>query len=459
MEQNDKILVEEYYRRQLIDFTDLNFPKQTAFIKSKAKKKAAKCSRRSGKSYGVGLYLCEVASKSPNVTCLYLALTHESAKRIMFKDVLQVISREKGLELDFRENPLTVKFKNGSVIYLMGLNQSDDQAEKLLGQKYKLVVVDEAASQKRDLRDIIYGKIEPATADLNGTICLIGTTGNVTSGLFYDVTTGQEKGWDIHEWDWRDNPYMKDKIQKQIDQMVLDNPEIVNTPIFKQMYLNEWVIDTDQLCYKISDKNIVSYFKEYDDSWTHVMGVDLGYNDATSFVIAAFNEKVSKKLYYPFADKQSGLDITSVAEKIRYYQERFKVQTVVIDGAAKQAVEEMRSRHGLSLIAAEKTGKSDFIEIMSSEMIQGNIVANETEAECLVDEWHNLVWIKDKRIENPACENHAADAALYAWRFCYNYHFQTPTFKPKVSEQQKVDQWFEKLENKQEKDFWEKDWE
>lgn len=178
----------------------------------------------------------------------------------------------------------------------MGLNQSDDQAEKLLGQKYKLVVVDEAASQKRDLRDIIYGKIEPATADLNGTICLIGTTGNVTSGLFYDVTTGQEKGWDIHEWDWRDNPYMKDKIQKQIDQMVLDNPEIVNTPIFKQMYLNEWVIDTDQLCYKISDKNIISDFKEYDDSWTHVMGVDLGYNDATSFVIASFNEKVSKAL-------------------------------------------------------------------------------------------------------------------------------------------------------------------
>ena len=46
---------------------------------------------------------------------------------------------------------------------------------------------------------------------------------------------------------------------------------------------------------------------------------------------------------------------------------------IVIDNANKQAVAELEKRHDLPLTAADKVGKSDFMEIMNGEFIQGRI--------------------------------------------------------------------------------------
>src|SRR6267378_4269873 len=93
------------------------------------------------------------------------------------------------------------------------------------------------------------------------------------------------------------------------------------------------------------------------------------------------------------------------------------------DGANKQAVEEMRRRHELPLRAADKTGKSDFIEIMNGEFIQARLKLNPIRCSQLADEYAGLIWDERsvKREEHPNCANDLADAALYAWRLCYSY--------------------------------------
>src|SRR5260370_23458507 len=95
---------------------------------------------------------------------------------------------------------------------------------------------------------------------------------------------------------------------------------------------------------------------------------------------------------------------------------------MVIDGSNKQAVMEMSSRHGLSLTPAEKTGKADFIELMNADYITGRIKLAPSCA-ALKDEYASLVWDDKatKRQEHPACANHGADSALYAWRYCYQF--------------------------------------
>jgi hypothetical protein len=122
----------------------------------------------------------------------------------------------------------------------------------------------------------------------------------------------------------------------------------------------------------------------------------------------------------------------------------------VIDGANKQAVEEMRRRHHLDLTAAAKVGKSDFIEIMNAEFIQGRIQVEVErcsqgqqdkevrghgkvlETLSLADEYAGLIWDQrrligsGKREELPSCPNHLCDAALYAWRRCYQYLAKPP---------------------------------
>jgi len=116
----------------------------------------------------------------------------DSAKKIMWKDVLKPISRQLMLNARFNETELTATLTNDSVIYLLGVDSAEEEKKKLLGQKYKLVVIDEAASFSVDLNELVYGVLKPSVADYRGTICLIGTPGNVKRGLFFDLTQGQD---------------------------------------------------------------------------------------------------------------------------------------------------------------------------------------------------------------------------------------------------------------------------
>jgi len=80
---------------------------------------------------------------------------------------------------------------NGSVVYVPGVDYSEEEKQKLLGQKYKLVVIDEAASFSINLNELVFGILKPAVTDYRGTICLMGMPGNLKKGLFFDLTTGQ----------------------------------------------------------------------------------------------------------------------------------------------------------------------------------------------------------------------------------------------------------------------------
>ena len=231
---NARILA-EVIKRSSVQLLDYNFEAQTKFTLDKNNLKAAQCSRRSGKSYGTGLYLFKEALENPGCTCLYIALTRESAKKIMYKDVLKRINKKHLLGATFNEITLTVTLPNGSLIYLVGADAKPDEMQKFLGQAYRLVVIDESASFKQDLREMVYEILKPAMADLQGTICMIGTPGKIPKGLFFDITNGREKGWSVHKWMASDNPYMKEKTKKEMDELIASNPLVVETPFFKRM--------------------------------------------------------------------------------------------------------------------------------------------------------------------------------------------------------------------------------
>jgi terminase large subunit-like protein len=421
--------------QRAVDVLDGTFAQQRAFIEDPAKLKWALCTRRAAKSYSDGLALAKAALDRQDVSCLYIGLTRESAKRIMWKDVLKAINRRHKLGVQFNESELSAKFPNGSVIYLVGADSNEDERQKLLGQKFVLVVIDEAQAFGIDLRQLVYGVLKPAVADYRGTIVLTGTPGNLIKGLFFDVTNGREAGWSGHRWTTYDNPYMAEQWAGEIADLKAASPLVVETPWFRQMYLGEWVIDSDKLVYRFnSDRNAFAELPTFHaGQWHYVLGVDLGYNDPTAFALCAYHD-YDKTLYVLEAEKHPRLDVTSVAERIRGFQARYELDSIVIDGANKQAVEEMRRRHELPLRAADKTGKSDFIEIMNGEFIQARIKLNPLNCSQLADEYAGLIWDERslKREEHPNCANDLADAALYAWRLCYSYLSVAVDPPPKV---------------------------
>lgn len=415
-------------------FADARFQRQRDFLEDPARMRVVLCTRRSGKSYGAGLLLLREAWETPNVSCLYVALTRASAKRIMWKDVLKTIDREQGLGCRFNETELSVTLPNGSIIYLLGMDADEQEKDKALGQKFKAIVIDEAASYGVDLHEMVYGILKPATADYRGTIAMIGTPGNMKRGLFYELTQGQnpgepgrweKMGWSGHRWSAFDNPHITDKWREEIEDLKKANPLVEETPLFQQHYLGKWTVDDSKLVYKFDfDRNVFDELPTIGGRgrWHYVLGIDLGFNDPTAWVVCAYHD-TSRVLYVLGAHKKEHCDITEVADQTRRLMGRFDFDRIIIDNANKQAVEEIRRRHDIPLTAAEKTGKADFIEIMNGDFILGNIKLHRKAALPLAEEYSQLIWDErsPRREEHAACANHCVDAALYAWRHCYQY--------------------------------------
>ena len=147
---------------------DTAFQEQKDFILDSAKLKALFCTRRAAKSYTAGLYMVYECLLNPGVTCLFIGLTRQAAASIINKDILRVINRRHKLGLKFNKATLDVRFPNGSIIKVTGVDTEEEEMNKLLGQKYRLVCVDEASMYTIDVRNLVYGVLGPAMAGTDG---------------------------------------------------------------------------------------------------------------------------------------------------------------------------------------------------------------------------------------------------------------------------------------------------
>jgi phage terminase large subunit len=416
---------------------DPNFPQQEAFAKDPARLKALFCTRRSAKSYTAGLYLVQEALTNPGCNCLFIGLTRASSKAIVWKDILQVIDLAHELGAKFNQTELTMTFPNGSVIYVCGVDVDEEEMNKLLGRKYRLVCIDEASMYTINLSNLVYGVLKPAMADLRGTICLMGTASNFVRGLFYDITTGKEQGWSVHTWSAHDNPFVRVQWREELDSIRDLRPLYMDTPQFRQWYLNEWVVDEEKLVYRFNpERNIYTNLPHLPvDGWIYVLGVDTGWEDDNAFVLCGYHIN-DPTLYVIRTYNRKRMTFDQVVEKIQEFMndKSCSPSKVIIDGANKQGVESMRARSAIPFEYAEKQSKVDYIEIMNGDLIQAKIKLPQS-CKTLMDEMMSLVWktkgdkIEVPKKEHPALPNHLCDAFLYAWRNGYHYHASPPEKK------------------------------
>lgn len=410
------------------------FDAQRAFVLDPAPFKASFCTRRAAKSFSVGLEFINDSFDYPGAAYLFLATVRAQAKRDFWNDVLKAIDQQYALGMTFNESDLIARMPNGARFYVGGADASATEWRKMVGGKYRKVHIDEAQGfVHMPLETLVYETFKPAVADYRGTIGLSGTPGMLAKGLFFNVVRGAESGWSVHKWKTADNPYMRDKIAAEIAELKLLKPGIEQTPFFRRNYLAEWVIEDASLVYRyVHGRNDFDKLPEHRaGDWHYVLGCDLGYTDATSFVVAAYHD-FDPTLYVLEASKEAGMDVTAVATRAKALMRKYDFDALVIDNANKQAVEEMVKRHEIPWKPADKTGKADFIEVMNGEFIMGRVKLG-PEAQALKDEYSALIWDDKsaKKQEHPACENHCADGGLYAWRYTYQYLSTAPRVPPK----------------------------
>jgi len=438
---------------------DPSFPQQQNFIKDPAKLKLVSCTRRAGKSMTAALYMVYEALTNPGCNILAIGLTRESIKNIMWKDCLQFLNYKYKLKARPHLTDLSMTFPNGSIIRLTGVDADEKESTKLLGGKYRLVCIDEGSMYSIDLRNLVYGILKPAMTDPNaggqrGTIAMMGTSSNFTRGLFYDVANGIEPGWSVHTWSAHDNPYIAKQWQEELDEIAEKRPLYMQTPQFKQWYLNQWVVDEDKLCYKFNEKKntYVERPPLSGDGWTYVLGIDLGWEDDTAFVLTAFHAN-DPHLYVVDCYAQRFMTLPMVEAKIKDYMGNTEKSParIIIDGAAKQSIETMRTRTLIPFEYADKLGKESFIELLNSDLIQEKIKIHKN-CTPLISEMMSLVWqtegdkVKLPKKEHPSLPNHLCDALLYNWRMCYHYHSEPkakviPLYSPEWYKKQSEEIW------------------
>lgn len=420
-------LAREYLRRLQAELAeepqyliDLH-PKQRAFVEDPARRKAAVCGRRAGKSHGVGVWLLEGARAAPHQMSLYIALSRNNARGIMERALRDLERNYKiGLRFFERDNQLMIGCPNGHEIWLAGCKDSFE-IEKFRGYKFKRVAIDEAASFGPYLRSLIQDVLTPTLLDLKGDLALIGSPGVIPAGPFYEITEGDPgnpdgfRKWPTFHWNVFDNPYIPHAAEEAREERERRHWDETH-PTYVREWLGHWVRDDGALVYPYDNRNIFGTLPS-DRKWRYSIGLDVGFKDSSAFSVAAWSIGFPE-VFIVEAFKEEKLIPSKFAARVEYLMKKYDTRDAVIDsgGIGKGYQEEMFERWGIYTEKAMKNKKRAFIEVLRGELLSANLKVQPDKASPLLDEWARLVWNEDRTEPDNRFEDHVADATLYVVR-------------------------------------------
>lgn len=432
------------------------FDKQRAFVLDPAREKSALCPRRAGKTKSVPAHFYwTLLGLPPNRIARYWAITQDRAQELMWLPLLRAAA-EYGINIVPEKTMLTVRLPNGSEIRLEGADKAKE-AEKKRGEASVLDILDECSLYGPYLKALVEDVITPTHMDFQGTTCMMGTPGILWRGYWFEVSGPDEekraKGWSRHGWDVYDNPHMPD-IRAEIERIRLQRGWGFDHPTYLREYRGRWVRDTGALFYSFNpDLNV------YDgtlpplpkgEQWSHSLGWDIGANDAMALTLWAFHEDYPH-LYERYSWKRSHARIDEVAERVRRLREEhghFVHMVADTGGGGKVTVEEMASRHQLYFEAAKKTDKRGIVRFLNDDLTAGNIKV--MAGSPLALEYETLTKDpEDETQEDPRCENHCADSALYGYRRAKHYQFEAKADTPPVGTKEHFDNIAKQMERRE----------
>lgn len=463
MKLSQKLLKRELQSRAKpvpFDVRSYLFEQQLRFKFDTARFKVAVCSRRSGKTVECAADLLDTALQNNNVVCLYITLSRTNAKRIIWPELLK-INREHKLDGRIDNTQLSITFPNGSTIYCSGAKDMSE-IEKFRGLALKLVYIDECQSFRAYIERLVNDILAPALLDYAGTLCLIGTPGPVPAGYFYECSTGDNM-WSKHGWTFFDNPFIAQK-SKTTHRALLDTElerkgVTTDDPSVQREYFGKWVMDSDSLLLKYEAK--VNDFQELPGSkYEYIMGIDIGFNDADAIAILAYSDD-SPTTYLVEEYIKAKSDLTELALEIARLAQKYNVNKMIIDegGLGKKLAEEMRRRHHLPLIAAEKQRKMENVAFLNDALRTGRFKAKSGSTfaqDSYLVEIDRDKSTPDKIKVKDNFHSDIIDAVLYAFKASPAYSWQaapvppkqgTPEYYKKVTDEmyEQALEYFEKL--------------
>ena len=372
-----------------------------------------------------------------------------------------------------------MRFQNGTLLYLIGIDANKKQKEKVRGIKSSLNLIDEMQSFTQDTKLIVQEIIGPAAADTKARTIAAGTAGNALGeNYWYELTKNASKDnpiaysvkhpeWKIYWKSWEDNTAIDeqtgericDNVAAYLDELKTMHPGIENTPSYRQEWNTEWVIETSALIYRYTPANLLTDpscieigtanripapSPDFLRTASYILGFDTGYNDPTAFTIIAYNTKVSNKLYVIETFQKSQMLIPELVAKIRQLDQKYHLTTMVGDSSNLSLIETLRDTYGLPLQKAQKQGKLSHILTLNGDLQTRSIVFMPGNEE-LTKQLSTLIWdpkklkVKDTGADKElvgeyeeveGVHNDLADSFLYAHHYSRQHWYKVPKVKP-----------------------------
>lgn len=460
---------QQKWQRVANDLLDGLFPQQREFwLVDNAKRKAALCSRRAGKTFGGARAFLSRALSEPKSRLVYINETRAEAKALLWDepdDGIPALLMASGLKEgeDYRPNAteLVIRFANGSIIGLFGADD-ERQVNKLRGRKFTAAWSDEAQKMPH-LQTLIQRVLGASMKDFDGTLFITGTPSRDCAGYFYDVTAPDSAapGWSVHRWTTRDNPFFgatpEERYARTAAVALEENGWTEADPDFRREWLGLWVAEDSRYVYPVHqvDPDALTFAPLrmtaaglYDhpasvadlprDShgkqrrWIYSLGVDYGFRPdpfAVSLLAFSLEHEIG---YEMWSWKKAEIDAEDWLQTIRYLvQCADNLASIVGDPAGTRALMKgWRERLGIPIEDADKNQKNTWIELMGSAIRKGKFKYRSNSP--LLHEHRHLVWLptatgepkenKERRLlDGTRPGNHASDASLYAWRHMTNW--------------------------------------
>lgn len=434
------VLVEALNRKKVIESANkvqlsADFPAQNAFVEDPARYIDAQCSRRAGKSNGLVLRFLKTMEKHPKSQCLYLSLTQDSAREILWP-VLQEMNEKYQLGCVFTESKLEMKHPNGSKLKLMGADLKNF-IKRLKGRKYPGVGIDEAQDFGSHLQSLIDDVLTPSIADYaDGWLALTGTPGPVPQGYFFDVTQNGKYGYSHHQWTLMQNPHMPQPELFLADLKAKREWKDDNPTLLRE-WQNKWVLDVESLWVRYNEK--INHYQELPreapHKWNYILGVDIGYNDADAIAVLAWSDTCpTTYLVEEVITKKQGL--SALIAQIDATQKKYDAYKIVMDegGLGKKMAEDIRQRFGCPIEPADKAHKQSNVEFLNDYLRLGRFKAKSSSRFALDSYLVQIDWDKStpsRIVVKKKPHSDIIDAVLYAFRESYSYtHKKADPAKP-----------------------------
>jgi len=306
---------------------------QKKIIEERRRFNVACCGRRFGKSRMGGSLLIETTWKE-SAPAAWLSPTYP---------MLQQVWRE-FTELNYKiiekvnETEKRIKIKDGGAIDFW----SADNFDSIRGNKYKRVIIDEAAIC-RNLEDAWQQAIRPTLTDFQGDAYFFSTPkgANFFKTLF-DRNEGEWKSWQLPT---SSNPYI---VASEIESAKNELPPNVFAQEYEARFISEIgkVFKTATITSEIPTAGL-----------KYSIGTDLAYSKSTQsdYSVAVVMGKDSGGHYYIVHVERWQSEIGQTVERLRAIQNKYQVPIVVESNGVQKAVADMVQNAGLRITRTNPT--------------------------------------------------------------------------------------------------------